>query len=89
MEEREEKRKSATQVCGGFLTEEHGELSDGGMLAHPVFLLKVFEKWKSERDHLLREKYRKQKEAERKLQQKKREEGERRRSDSRSAFSDW
>ncbi|XP_069385513.1 microtubule-associated protein 9 [Paralichthys olivaceus] len=49
----------------------------------------VFEKWKQEHDHLLGEKYRKQKEAENKLQLKKQTEEEEKKRESASAFSEW
>lgn len=49
----------------------------------------MFEKWKREHDHLLKENYRKQKEAENKLKLKKQEQEEARKRDSMSAFSNW
>ncbi|XP_060951121.1 microtubule-associated protein 9 [Limanda limanda] len=49
----------------------------------------VFDKWKQEQDHLLEEKYRKQKEAEDKLQLKKQTKEEERKRESISAFSRW
>uniref|UniRef100_A0A3Q0RSJ4 Microtubule-associated protein 9 n=1 Tax=Amphilophus citrinellus TaxID=61819 RepID=A0A3Q0RSJ4_AMPCI len=49
----------------------------------------VFEKWKCEHDHLLKEKYRKQREAENKLKLTKQEQEDERKKDSRSAFSNW
>uniref|UniRef100_A0A8D3AF04 Microtubule-associated protein 9 n=1 Tax=Scophthalmus maximus TaxID=52904 RepID=A0A8D3AF04_SCOMX len=49
----------------------------------------VFEKWKQEHDHLLKEKYRKQKEAENKLQLNKQKKKEERKRESMSAFSNW
>ncbi|XP_037620553.1 microtubule-associated protein 9 [Sebastes umbrosus] len=50
---------------------------------------KVFEQWKHGHDHLLKEKSRKQREAESKLQFRKEEKEEERKRDSKSAFSDW
>ncbi|KAK2817012.1 hypothetical protein Q5P01_025203 [Channa striata] len=49
----------------------------------------VFEKWKHEHDQVLKEKYRKQKEAENKIRLKKHEKEEERKSESKSAFSNW
>ncbi|KAI3353212.1 hypothetical protein L3Q82_019769 [Scortum barcoo] len=49
----------------------------------------VFEKWKREHDHLLKENFRKQREAENKLQLKKQEKEEERKRESKSAFSNW
>uniref|UniRef100_A0A3Q4HFY6 Microtubule-associated protein 9 n=1 Tax=Neolamprologus brichardi TaxID=32507 RepID=A0A3Q4HFY6_NEOBR len=49
----------------------------------------VFEKWKREHDHLLKENHRKQKEAENELKLKNKEQEEARKRDSRSAFSNW
>ncbi|XP_059184341.1 microtubule-associated protein 9 [Centropristis striata] len=49
----------------------------------------VFEKWKHEHDHLLKEKYRKQRETQSKLHKTKQEKEEERKRDSKSAFSDW
>lgn len=51
--------------------------------------LQVFEKWKCEHDHLLKEKFRDQREAENKLKLKKQEKEEERKRDSKSAFSNW
>lgn len=49
----------------------------------------MFEKWKEERGHLLREKRRQQKEAEDKLQLQKQEQEEEKKKINKSAFSDW
>ncbi|XP_029993942.1 microtubule-associated protein 9 [Sphaeramia orbicularis] len=49
----------------------------------------VFEKWKHEHDLLLKEKYRKEREAENKRNLQKQEEEEERKRGSTSAFSDW
>ncbi|XP_024145954.1 microtubule-associated protein 9 isoform X2 [Oryzias melastigma] len=51
--------------------------------------IKMFENWKREHDHLLRDKYRKQKETENKLKERKQQKEEERKRDSQSAFSDW
>uniref|UniRef100_A0A0E9XCL6 Microtubule-associated protein 9 n=1 Tax=Anguilla anguilla TaxID=7936 RepID=A0A0E9XCL6_ANGAN len=50
---------------------------------------KAFEKWKTGQDEYLKEKYRKQKEAEQKLKQKKEEEEEERKRNCTSTLSEW
>lgn len=54
-----------------------------------VQTLQVFEKWKREHDLVLKEKYREQREAIRKLELKKQEKEEERQRESKSAFSNW
>ncbi|KAF1395204.1 hypothetical protein PFLUV_G00009120 [Perca fluviatilis] len=49
----------------------------------------VFEKWKLEHDQLLKEKFRKQREAEIKLQFRKQKQEEEKKRDRKSAFSEW
>ena len=49
----------------------------------------MFEKWKREHDHLLKERYRERKEAESKQKLQKQEKEEERKRDSKSAFSNW
>lgn len=51
--------------------------------------LQVFDRWKHEHDQLLKDKYRKQKEAENKLKIKKQEKEEERKIESKYAFSNW
>lgn len=49
----------------------------------------MFEKWKKETDHVLKEKHQKQKDAENKLRLKKQQKEEERRRECVSAFTHW
>lgn len=92
-EEKTERRQSAKQACHSYIDLSlllSLFLCDGHKWSFVIYKpLQMFEKWKKETDHVLKEKHQKQKDAENKLRLKKQRKEEERRRECVSAFTHW